>query len=434
MLAALGFPLATLGNGPLALKVEAVPRPAGLAFKNFALKFGAQNIEGSGEVGTGGALKLDVSGGQVKLIDAVAAAASPWTGVGAFPNASFENGWPFGLSGEIWLRPTRIADFFGQSVSEPIIGYASDAKGRSFSVVGRYADGGQLKIDGTLKPEGNSFALAGSLHAPLALAQIFLGSDKPFGPRGAATLDGTFAGNGRSPLAMLNTISGAGTLTVGAGQIVGLAPEPFYATIKAAKSNDEIQKAFADLTSSQGIATPPMKFLLEAKEGAIAFAPVTIETEQLKLAVQPAADLPSAMLSTIITLSAKQQAELPEMRVIYEGAPGAMRQRVDAASLASKLGTAIINKDMAELDRIAQEQKKAEADAALQAQADKQKFDAFQAQRAELRLQQRMLKVFAQQRAIDAVRAKAALDAAVNYGLSIVKDEKRRLLQLVPAK
>ena len=98
----------------------------------------------------------------------------------------------------------------------------------------------------------------------------------------------------------------------------------------------------------------------------------------------------------------------------------------------SKLGATLISKDMAELDRIAQEQKKAEAEAAAQAQADKNKFDAFQAQRVELRLQQRMIKVFAQQRAIDSARAKAALDAALGYGLSIAKDERRRLLQRLP--
>ena len=76
--------------------------------------------------------------------------------------------------------------------------------------------------------------------------------------------------------------------------------------------------------------------------------------------------------------------------------------------------------------------KKDEADAAAQTAADKSKFDAFQAQRMELRLQQRMIKVFAQQRAMDSARAKATLDAAVNYGLSIAKDEKRRLLQRLP--
>ena len=84
---------------------------------------------------------------------------------------------------------------------------------------------------------------------------------------------------------------------------------------------------------------------------------------------------------------------------------------------------------MEELARLEKEQKKADAEAAQQTQDDKTKFDNFQAQRNELRLQARMIKVFQQQRALDAARGKAALDAAVVYGQSIVKEEKRRLLQ-----
>jgi hypothetical protein len=110
-----------------------------------------------------------------------------------------------------------------------------------------------------------------------------------------------------------------------------------------------------------------------------------------------------------------------------------MTMKADVAALSSKLGTALINKDMAELDRLQQEQQKAELDAAALAEQDKAKYDAFQMQRVELRLDQRMLKIYAQQRAIDMARAKAALDAAVQYGLSINKDEKKRLIQRLPA-
>ena len=434
VLAALGFPLATAGNGKLALKVHTVPTAESLILKNVALQLGDESVKGAGKLAGDGALNLDVSGGNLRLIDAVAAAASPWIGAGSFPNGSFESGWPFGLSGEIWLRPQSLSDFFGQSVSEPVIGLSSDGKGRGLSVIGRYPSSAQLKLDASLKQKGNGFALAGFIHYPLPLAQIFAGGGKEFGPRGGALLDSTFAGEGRSPLALLNTISGTGTLDVGAGQLLGLAPEPFFVAIKEAKSNDEIQKAFTDLTSGPGMATQPMKFAFDAKDGALAFKTVDIETEQLTLSLQPSVDLTNATVSTAVTLSSKLQPDLPEMRVIYEGVPAQMHTRLDAAALASKLGTALINRDMAELDRIAQEQKKAAADAAVQAQADKDKFDAFQAQRMELRLQQRMVKVFAQQRSFDAARAKAALDAAVNYGLSIVKDEKRRLMQLLPAK
>jgi hypothetical protein len=116
------------------------------------------------------------------------------------------------------------------------------------------------------------------------------------------------------------------------------------------------------------------------------------------------------------------------MTITYQGQPGEMLTRAETAALASKLGAALINKDMEALDKLQKEQAKAEQDAAAQAEADKAKYDAFQAQRAELRLQQRMVKVFAQQRALDAARYKAAVDAAIVAGQAMDKEEKRRLL------
>ncbi|MEP6828292.1 MAG: AsmA-like C-terminal region-containing protein, partial [Aestuariivirga sp.] len=432
--AALGFPLAVSGNGSLALKADTISSADGLKVKTLSMQAGEQSLTGSGQLNKDGALKLDLSGGTLRMIDAVAFAATPWTGVGSFPNGSFEAGWPFGLSGELWLRPQSLTDFQGLSATESVIGISSNKDGRGLSVIGRAAGGEKMQIDGSLKPKGSGYALAGTVHYPLALTQIFKGDGKEFGLRGLAIVDGTFAGEGRSPLSLLNTISGAGKVDLGAGQLVGLAPDPFYAAIKDAKSNDEIQKAFADLATGGGLATPPAKLEFEAKDGGITVKPFALETEQARLSVLPTADLPNGTVTTIVTMTSKSQSDLPDMRMIYEGVPGAMKPRIDATALASKLGTALINKDMAELDRLAQEQKKAEADAAVQAEADKAKFDAYQAQRMELRLQQRMIKVFAQQRAIDDARAKAGLDAAVNYGLSIMKDEKRRLMQLVPQK
>ena len=431
---ALGFPLGASGNGPLALKADTISSVDGLKIKAVTLQAGEQNLKGSGQLIRDGALKLDLSGGTLRMIDAVAFAAAPWTGAGSFPNGSFEGGWPFGLSGELWLRPQSFTDFQGLPLTEPVIGISSDKDGRSLSVIGRAAGDGKMQIDGSLKAKGSSYALAGTVHYPLQLAQVFKGDSKEFGLRGSATLDGTFAGEGRSALSLLNTISGVGKVDVSAGQLVGLAPDPFYAAIKDAKSNAEIQKAFADLTTGPGLATQPAELEFKAKDGTITFKPLALESEQSRLSILPTVDLPNGNVATTVTMSSKAQIDLPDMRVIYEGMPGAMRSRVDAAALASKLGTELINKDMAELDRIALEQKKAEGDAAVQAQADKDKFDAFQAQRMELRLQQRMIKVFAQQRTIDAARAKASLDAALNYGLSIMKDEKHRLMQLVPVK
>jgi septal ring factor EnvC (AmiA/AmiB activator) len=83
------------------------------------------------------------------------------------------------------------------------------------------------------------------------------------------------------------------------------------------------------------------------------------------------------------------------------------------------------------LDKVQKEQEKLVADQAAQVQADKDKFEAFQAQRLELRQRLKERKVFAAQRALDAARYKAAVDAAVIAGEAMVKEETRRFLELV---
>ncbi len=434
ILQVLGFPVATWAMGPLTANATVAPKDDGLAIKSLNFKVGKQEIKGSGRLGKAGNLALDLQGGNFKLSDVASAVAAPWTGPGAWPNGSFQQGWPFGLSGEIWLRPATLADPLGVALSEAVIGTTNAAAGRGFSLVARRADGEQVKIDVTLKPKGDAQDMKASVHFPLELAQVFANAGKAVGPSGSAVFDGEFAGLGRSPSALMSGLSGTGTLNLAQAKITNLAPDSFFAAIKDVKSADEIQNAFAALTSGAGIDLGNASLNLTAKDGAITVQPLNLETAQALVTLAPSADLAGGTLTARIRLASKTQPELPPMDVIYEGPPGNVVMRATTAELSAKLGTVLINKDMAALDKIQKEQEKAARDAAAQTEQDKIKFDAFQSQRAELRLQQRMLKVFAAQRAMDAIRYKAAIDAAIADGLAQAKEEKRRFLQQLPGR
>ncbi|MBG1231147.1 AsmA family protein [Aestuariivirga litoralis] len=424
---ALGFPFVVDATGGLSGRAIVEPVEKALGIKSFTLKSGRQEFKGSGSLQPGGVVQLEVDGGSYRLIDVLAFHVAPWNGEGAFGNGSFDAGWPFGLSGEIWLKPNGLATLVGVPLGEPIIGLSSSKEGRNFSVNAREPDGRQLKIDGSLVPKDGTYTLSGGVHYPLMLEQLYAGADKPIGFAGPATIDANFTSQGRSLATMLSAMAGSGTLDLQQARLYGLAPDPFFSAIHDVKSHDEIAAAFATLMSGDGLVLPESKVELSAKDGTISITPLPLETMESQGTVTAMVDLSAGEFVTTVALHSKAQPDLPEMRIIYQGVPGKMMMRSDVAALSSKLGTVLINKDMAELDRLAEEQKKAEADAATQAEADKAKYDAFQTQRVELRLQQRMIKVFAQQRATDAARAKAVLDAAVNYGLSIQKDEIKRL-------
>ena len=295
-------------------------------------------------------------------------------------------------------------------------------------------DGSQLKLDAVLKAKGAGEEMSAVVQYPFQLDQLAAAGGKPANFSGDAVVNGTFTAQGRSPAAMMSTLSGEGSLKLAQSKINGLAPDPFFAAIKDVKSADEIAHAFANLTNGDVLALGDATIAFKAHDGALTFTPLAMETTEAQVTMTPSVDVPNGLLSAEVAISAKAQPELPPIRLIYSGPPSGIAVREDTSALSAKLGTTLINQDMAALDKLQKEQEKAAQDAAAQAEQDKAKFDAFQSQRSELRLQQRMVKVFAQQRAVDAARQKAAVDAAVNYGMSIVKEEKRRLLQRLAPK
>ena len=363
----------------------------------------------------------------------IALSASPWGGLGAWPDGTFDAAWPYGLSGEIWLRPNAIADVLGEPLGEAVVGIYASADGRGMTIAGRRGDGQPLQLDASLKPKGSSFAFAGNAIYPFQLEHVFNVQGKPEGFGGKAVLQGQFTGEGRSALGVLSSLTGSGTIALTDARVNGLAPDRFFSAVQNVKAQDEIQNAFAALTGGEGFTLgDPQKLSFTLKDGTATVAPINLETAESVIAITPQADLPNDAFSVQMSLRSKAQPDLPPLGITLTGPVGAMAMRSDAAALSAKLGTTLINKDMEALAKLQQEQDKAAQDAAAQAEADKAKYDAFQAQRSELRLQQRMLKIYAQQRAIDAAHLKAAIDAAVAQGILIDKEEKRRLMNRIP--
>ena len=426
LLAGLGAPIAG-GAGPLSVEALLSADQEGLQAANLSLNLAGQVMQGMGHISNNHNIKLDLSGGTWRMGDVAALALAPWNGVGNFPNGRFASGWPLGLTGEIAFKPSALIDPMGISLANAVLKLNSNAEGRGVSLT---ANGG-VEFDAKLKQIGSAFGLEGSIAYPFMLSKAYAPSVKPADVAGDAIYKGTFAGEGYSPLALLRGLSGNGSMLLTGLKVNGLAPDPFYAAANAAKTGDELAKAFAGLNKGAGVAFATQGMSCEMKDGVGHCLGSKTETAEALVTFTPAFDVAEGVASGEVLLQSKSQDALPPMRWLFSGVPGEMGEKLDTNALSAKLGTALINKDMEELARIQKEQQKADAEAAQQTQDDKTKFDNFQAQRNELRLQARMIKVFQQQRALDAARAKAALDAAVLYGQSIVKEEKRRLIQRV---
>ncbi len=428
LFAALGSPLASVG-GPFSFETQVTAAPDGLQGNAIAINLSGQKLEGGGRLSATRNIKLDLNGGTWRMADIAGLALAPWNGPGSFPNGRIAANWPLGLTGDLTLKPVALIDPLGVPLANATLHLSANEIGRDFSVAS-----GQAQLDAKLRQKGSAFELEGAVAYPFSLNKAFAFASKPSVLAGEVVYKSSFKSEGFSPLALLRGASGKGMLSLNGVNVNSLAPDPFYAAATAAKSGDELSKAFANLNKGAGVGFAPSDTPCELKDGALRCEPIKTETQQAALSLTPSGDIAEGTLAAEIALTSKSQNTLPVMRLLLSGQPGAMNERLDVAALSAKLGTALINKDMEELARLQKEQQKVEAETAKQSEDDKTKYDNFQAQRNELRLQARMIKVFQQQRSFDAARAKTSVDTAVIYGQSILKDEKRRLLQQLPAR
>jgi hypothetical protein len=95
--------------------------------------------------------------------------------------------------------------------------------------------------------------------------------------------------------------------------------------------------------------------------------------------------------STPIIFKAKQG--LPAMEIAYAGAPLALARSEDNAALTAALGFEILQQGVDELERLQQEQLRMAAEEEKARQEDEARLQAYYAQRDELRLRQREMKV-----------------------------------------
>ncbi|MDE2447029.1 MAG: hypothetical protein KGO94_12705, partial [Alphaproteobacteria bacterium] len=167
-------------------------------------------------------------------------------------------------------------------------------------------------------------------------------------------------------------------------------------------------------------------------KGVVTGEAITTALPASTVILTPAYDFSNNQAKANIILNASNRLDLPELRINYEGAVGNLARRSDTAAISAKLGYAFIARDIAELDRVKKEQEKLVAEEAAQTQEDQVKYAAYQAQRQELRLRLRELKVHAAQRVITLARRKADLDAAVAAGAAITKSEMPKYLRLLP--
>lgn len=413
LMRALGVPQAEQQGGPVRLAFKVTPRDGGLAINDVVGDHAGLALAGEAAFDKEGKLSADFNIGETSLPRLLALAFMPWRGAEVDAATSFAGPDDLLFDGEIWLRPRSLAMPFGAALKETAVGITL-GQTRRFALLAPTMPELEFDVEVTAGDGGFDAKAKGKL--PVDVAQVLTARDGTVLGTGGLVVSGELSGSGRSPAAVLTTLEGKGAYTLSGLAFSKLAPEAFAARFAAVKSADDLRAALDTLEADAGLKVESSGGTFSVSKGMLTSTPTRVSGIGTLSEIAATADLGALRidLATAVTLTGRP--ELPPVTITYSGEPGALERRASSSALASKLGHEFLARDLAELERLKTEQEKLAVAEEEQRLQDVAKFEAYQAQRAEIRMRQRELKVHAASRAARAAVAAAEFAAFVPLG------------------
>ena len=138
------------------------------SFDSIEAKLGADlTISGSAALENQERLTGDFSVGDVSLINVMAPVFLPWSGRPATLEETFAKTLPFGLTGEVWVRPKSLEIYPGLAVSNSEIGITATAEEMRFIASAKTAEGDDVVVEIAATPSADGQKIAASSPCPL---------------------------------------------------------------------------------------------------------------------------------------------------------------------------------------------------------------------------------------------------------------------------
>ncbi len=314
---------------------------------------------------------------------------------------------------------------------EAEIGITAGADELALTVFGKDASGRDAQITVSSSGTDSNRKLKGTLRLPVDLAhQLRLAGGQPVA-EGQGAIELGFEADGRSPGGALSTIRGSGAYDFADVRLLGLSPEAFGRVLAEAKDSAGITAAFDALRGGEGLALGRVAGSITVTNGEAAFLPFSLKTEAADVQIKTVAELALGEIDADVTVALKARDDLPVMSVSYAGPPSALARSEDNTELSTKLGVTIMQQGIDELERLQQEQKRLAEEEEKQRIADEARLQAYYAQRDELLLRKRELKVHAEVRVAEAERLRKQIETERAANAEISKGElKQRVREI----
>jgi uncharacterized protein involved in outer membrane biogenesis len=350
----------------------------------------------------------------------------PWDGRPLNVEQPFALEPPRGLTGELWIKPEYLEVFEGLAVKETQIGISAAPEEIRLAAFGKSDMGGDVAIEIGAKPQGGGKALDGRLVMPVDLATSLKDVEGANIAQGLVKLSVKASGSGRTPGAVLASLSGSGSYDIAGFKIANLNPQRFADLVKTANSGDELKSAFTALSSDGILDFGSATGILKIENGTVTMPDFAQSSEAADVSLAPKIDLADGRLDAAMQVKLKTLDEQPRFGVTYSGHPGALTRFVDIAALESKLGFRVVERTMRELEKLQADQQKAMEEEERQRREDEARLEAYNEQRRELQLRLREIDVHQRTREAKAAADKIELEQAIAEGRAINRQEMQR--------
>ena len=269
-----------------------------------------------------------------------------------WPSRGFSLGPIEKSEGSISLKANTITLGSSLKVQGATLEAAVGKEGLSVTDLSGRLFGGEFIGSSTLSPRGNGAELTARADVKGGKLEDFAaslaGSSLAKGPFDLAF---TVQGEGLSPPGLVAGLSGAGTLSLGAGTLLSLSPDPLrHVAATAAKKTinadkDQIAaeaKSVRDKITKGTYKFAPAKFAFDIKNGTLRLVPATITSDNAETKINFYLELASLRLDSewAVSLAGASNTDVPPVSLVFTGAlnkAGEISPAVDTAAIEAYL-------------------------------------------------------------------------------------------------
>ncbi len=425
---AVGLPLDAKVGQPLDFKISVAAKDSALVFSDIAGQWAGRRFSGNAEMTSAGRVQADIETDRLDVREALALVFMPWEAPVADASESFVDVSASAWTGDVFIRPMQFETATSPPQNEVVVGLGFEKEERRLSISAPGQQG--LNADVALKPQGESFVLSGEARWQVNLADHLKTPEGAGLATGQMMVDGAFSASGRSPAAMLATLDGQGRFGLTDAALPRLTLDGFATDVLSAKTSDALSAALRKLDQAPGTAIGQRVGTVTAKSGELVFSEVELSTSDVRARVAPVYDASSGDMRIVVSVAIPVRNDLPPVTITYSGGNAAMAVRNGSSALAAKLGYELLSKEMAELEKLQQEQQAFLAKEEAQRVEDAQRFADYQNTKAELRQQARVRRFHlagrdARDKALSAIVDEAVKFSAVRAKLDLARHARR---------